>query len=532
MLHLFIKKENFFHMKKDLLLTIDNGTQSIRALIYDLQGNLLAKEQVKFRPPYVSPEPGWAELPPQKYWESLCLACQTLWKTSKIDQSRIAGVALTTQRGTVVIVDKNGKPLRPAILWLDQRKVDPLPAIHPIWSLIFKTLGATSTIEYFVREAEINWIAANEPDIWKTTHKCLLLSGYLVHQLIDKFVDSIGAQVGFIPFDYKSLQWAPSWSWQWKHLPISKQKLPELYPPGQVLGEITREASEATGIPMGLPLVAAAADKACEILGSGGIDPTIGCLSFGTTATINVTHTQYMEHTRLIPPYPSAIPGCYSIEAQISRGFWMVSWFMEEFGHLEKDLSQNSGVQIEKLFDDMIKDIPAGSMGLILQPFWSPGVKFPGPEAKGGVIGFGDVHTRAHLYRSILEGLAYALREGTERIEKKTHIPVEKLRVSGGGSQSDTAMQITADIFGVPAERPHLFETSGLGAAIDAAVGLDFYPDFPTAMKHMTRPGDCFMPIEKNRNIYSQLYESVYKHMYHHLKPLYEKIRKITGYPE
>ena len=111
-------------------------------------------------------------------------------------------------------------------------------------------------------------------------------------------------------------------------------------------------------------------------------------------------------------------------------------------------------------------------MGLMLQPFWSPGLKLPGPEAKGAIIGFGDVHTRAHLYRSILEGLAYALREGKERIEKRTSIPVTKLRVSGGGSQSKSAMQLTADIFGMPTARSHIYETSGLGASIDVAVGL------------------------------------------------------------
>jgi len=519
-------------MAKDLILTIDNGTQSLRALIFDLQGNLLAKEQVKFKPPYFSPEPGWAELEPQKYWDFLCTACQTLWKTSKIDKSRLAGVAVTTQRGTVVNVDKNGKPLRPAIIWLDQRKVEPTPSVHPVWAIIFKALGATNTIDYFLKEAEANWIYANEPEIWKNTHKYLLLSGYIIHQLIDKFVDSIGAQVGFLPFDYKSLNWAPSWSWQWKHLPLKLNMLPDLYPPGQIMGEITHKASEETGIPEGLPLISAAADKACEVLGSGGIDPSIGCLSFGTTATINVTNKKYIEHTRLIPPYPSAVPDCYSIEAQISRGFWMVSWFLEEFGHLEKNKSIKRGVPVEKLFDEMIKDVPAGSMGLILQPYWSPGVKYPGPEAKGGVIGFGDVHTRAHLYRSILEGLAYALREGKERIVKRTRVPIKKLRVSGGGSQSDTAMQITADVFGVRAERPHLYETSGLGAAIDAAVGLNYYSDFSSAIKAMTRPGKTFLPIKKNQDIYNQLYETVYKCMYQHLKPLYERIRKITGYPE
>jgi sugar (pentulose or hexulose) kinase len=131
----------------------------------------------------------------------------------------------------------------------------------------------------------------------------------------------------------------------------------------------------------------------------------------------------------------------------------------------------------------------------MLQPYWSPGLKVPGPEAMGAVIGFTDVHTRAHLYRAILEGLAYGLREGKERLEKRRiGTPITELRISGGGSQSDAAMQLTADIFGLPAIRPHVYETSGLGAAIDAAVGLKLHPDFATAVREMTRPGRIFDP--------------------------------------
>jgi sugar (pentulose or hexulose) kinase len=159
-------------------------------------------------------------------------------------------------------------------------------------------------------------------------------------------------------------------------------------------------------------------------------------------------------------------------------------------------------------------------------------LKNPGPEAKGAIIGFGDVHTRAHFYRSILEGLAYALREGKERIEKRTNIPVTSLRVSGGGSQSRNAMQLTADIFGLPAARPTLYETSGLGASIVAAVGLGLHPNFKTAVKAMTHVGDVFEPDMRNHRLYDQLYRQVYKKMYKRLRPFYQKIREITGYPK
>ena len=228
------------------------------------------------------------------------------------------------------------------------------------------------------------------------------------------------------------------------------------------------------------------------MIGLGGLEPNIGCLSFGTAATINTTHKKYVEVIPLIPPYPSAVPDAYSLEIQIYRGYWMVSWFKQEFGHIEVAQSNESGVAVEALFDESVRDVPPGSNGLMLQPYWSPGLKVPGPEAKGAVIGFGDVHTRAHLYRAILEGLAYALRDGAERTERRSGVKITELRVAGGGSQSDVAMQVTADVFGLPASRPHVYEASGLGAAIDAAVGLGLHPDFSTAIKEMTHPGKTF----------------------------------------
>jgi sugar (pentulose or hexulose) kinase len=283
---------------------------------------------------------------------------------------------------------------------------------------------------------------------------------------------------------------------------------------------------------MDLPLVAAAADKACEVIGAGCLQPHIGCLSYGTTATINTTHEKYVEIIPLIPPYPSAIPGSYSLEMQVYRGFWMINWFKKEFGHREKLIADERGIQVETLFDEFIQDVPSGSMGLVLQPYWSPGLKMPGPEAKGAIIGFGDIHNRAYIYQAILEGLAYALREGKERTEKRSGIPITDIRVSGGGSQSDSAMQITADIFNLPTARSSIYETSGLGAAIDLAVGLGLHPDFETAVREMTRIGRVFQPNPETCELYDGLYRRVYKQMYKRLKPLYDEIREITGYPQ
>ena len=516
---------------KPYLLAIDNGTQSVRALIFDLDGQVVAKSKVPLEA-YFSEHPGWAEQQPDYYWQNLCKACQDLWEMIDFPREAIRAVALTTQRATVVNLDRDGKPLRPAIVWLDQRRVDDLPPMGGVWDKLIKLSGNGETLNYFRSQAECNWLARYQPEIWQNTARYLLLSGYHTFKLTGRYVDSVASQVGYLPFDFKRFAWAGMADWKWQAMPVRRRQLPDLVPPGQPLGRITEQAAKETGIPAGLPLISAGADKACEVIGSGCLTPDIGSLSYGTTATFNTTNPKYVEAIKMVPPYPAAIPDAYNTEIIVQRGYWMVNWFRREFGQREEQQAKARGIEPEQLFDELLKEVPAGSMGLTLQPYWSPGVRQPGPEAKGAIIGFGDVHTRAHIYRAIIEGLAYALREGKERVEARSGVKVKTLKVSGGGSQSDQAMQITADIFGMPAERPHTYETSGLGAAINAAVGVGLYPDHATAIRHMTHKGTVFQPIDSNRRLYDRLYHEVYSKMYDSLSPLYRAIRKITGYPK
>ncbi len=514
----------------DHLLALDHGTQSVRALLFNLQGDLVSKARIEIEP-YNSPQPGWAERDAEDSWQTICAVCRLLWEESPVGPDAVAGITVTTQRATMVCVDESGRPLRPAIVWLDQRRTEGLAPVGGLMGLAFRAVRMSETIRYFQAEAESNWLRLHQPEIWAKTKKYLFLSGFLNHRLTGRFVDSVGSQVGYVPFDYKKLQWASPRDWKWETLGIERDKLPDLHPAGSVLGELVPAAAEKMGLPAGLPVVAAAADKACEVLGSGCLEPWVGCLSYGTTATVNTTHSRYIEPLPFLPPYPAAVPGEHLMEVQIFRGYWMVSWFKREFGLRERQLAADRGIEAEALFDELVDAAPPGSMGLMLQPYWSPGVKMPGLEAKGAVIGFGDVHTRGHLYRSILEGLAYGLREGAERTARRSKVPMTDLRVAGGGSRSNAAMQLTADIFGLPATRPHTYEASGLGAAINVAVALGLHQDFPTAVAEMTRAGQVFEPDPENQRLYDALYHEVYLKMYDRLKPLYRKIQDITGYP-
>lgn len=517
-------------MEKDLLLAIDQGTQSVRAMLYDLAGELVAREQVHIEP-YYARQPGWAEQDCDYFWDHLCRACRGLADRHPDLMGRVAAAALTTQRASVVCLDDKGDPLRPAVIWLDQRRTRSYPKL-PFWlHWPIKLLGQGETMRQFQSKAECNWIAATEPEIWARTRHFVLLSGWLTWRLTGQLRDAVPSQVGYLPFDFKRQQWAGRHDLKWKALRVRREQLPELVPAGQPLGRISASAAADTGLPEGLTLHAAGADKACEVLGAGAMSPETGNLSYGTTATFNTCNPRYVEPITFVPPYPASVPDYYNSEIIVQRGYWMVNWFKREFAQQEVMEAEKQGVAPEALFEELLKQSPAGAMGLTLQPFWNPGVRIPGPEAKGAIIGFGDVHTRAHLYRAIIEGIAYALREGKERLEKRNRCKVELLRVSGGGSQSDEVMQITADIFNLPVERPHTFETSGLGAAINAAVGAGLYPDHTTALAAMTRPGERFQPDPARARLYDRLYRRVYRRLYGRLAPLYRSIRHITGYP-
>ncbi|MBU2704361.1 FGGY-family carbohydrate kinase [Zooshikella marina] len=514
--------------KESFVLAIDCGTQSVRAMVFDKLGTLLAKQQIALHA-YTSPQPGWAEQHPDYFWQQLSTACQQLWQKHPDYQSQISGLALTCQRGSVVFLDKQGMPLRSTILWLDQRRATQLLPLPTYLKCGLGLLGLSSTLTYLQSKAQANWVRQHQPEIWSKTTYVVYLSGYLLYKLTGEWVDSTGAMVGYLPFDYKRLQWAKKGSWRWSLAGVSTQQLSKLYDPGALLGHLSPQAAEVIGLKAGLPVFAAASDKACEVLGAGAFSSEIACLSYGTTATINTTQHQYVEPIRFIPPYPAAIPKAYNTEIMVYRGFWMVSWFKREFGKEEQLRAKELGVPAEKLFDELLAKSPPGAMGLTLQPYWSPALKQP--FGKGAIIGFGDVHTRAHLYRAIVEGLAYALRAGKEQIEARSGITIKSIRVSGGGAQSDAVLQLTADIFNLPVKRPHTIETSGLGAAINAYVGLGVYSSYAEAIAAMTRCDKTFLPHTENVKLYNALYGKVYKKMFGRLRPLYKNIQQITSYP-
>ena len=516
-------------MEKEFVMAIDSGTQSVRAIVYDKQGNELAKAQAP-HDPYFSVNPGWAEQKPEDYWKKLCIVINKVMKSKKFDPKKLGGLGITSQRGNIIPVDKEGTPLRNSIIWLDQRFTENPPPVNTSVKLLFGLIGKSEYINLIQRNSKFTWIYTYEPEIYKKTHKFCQVSSWFVHKLTGEFNDSAAMYVGYWPIESKKFDWFGI-KGVLDAFQIKREHLPKLFKPNEVLGQVNKKAAKETGLPEGLPIVVGAGDKQSESLGAGAITPNIGMISFGTATTLEIVTKKFIESKKVeYFTWCSSLPDAWNLECFIYRGFWMARWFTQELGYREAIEAQKRKVATEVVLDEVIKEVPAGCLGLMLQPYWTPhpSLKF----SKGSIIGFGSAHTRAHIYRAILEGIGYELRRLGELVQKETKVPLTELRVGGGGSKSDVAVQIAADIFNLPTKRMATYETCGMGAAIDAAVATGMFKDFDEAVGAMVKTGQEFLPDEENHKIYNDLFNDVFMKTYDALAPLYKRIGEITGYVE
>lgn len=513
-------------MSDKLALVFDIGTQSTRAFLFDTMGNVVAKYKYDTIP-YHSPKLGFAEKDIDDYWKAIVGASQGLKKIAGDKFDKVIAMSVTSLRCTYAFLDENYKPTRPVITWLDQRLASKEQKFSFVKTKLFQLVGMYRTALKQRRMSPATWMKENQPDIWKKTKYTCLISAYINYKLCGRLCDSTASQASRLPYNYRKETWQSPREFTYTVFNFDREKLVELVKPGDVIGKLSKEASEEMGVPCGLEIIASGSDKGCETLGVGALKPDIASISFGTTASLQITTKHYVEPEKYMPAYNSVIQGRFNPEIQIFRGFWMVTWFKNEFGLAEQLKADELGVSPETVLNMKIQNIPPGSDGLMLQPYWAPGLKIP--EAKGTIVGFNDCHTKAHFYRAIIEGINYALYEALKNLEKRSGQTIKKISVSGGGSQSDIICQITADMFGLPVYRVQTFETSGLGAAMIVFVAKGVFKDYDDCAKNMIHFKDEFKPDKKAHEIYQKLFDGVYKEIYGKLQPLYIKLYDIVN---
>ncbi|MDA3846571.1 MAG: FGGY-family carbohydrate kinase [Vallitaleaceae bacterium] len=373
------------------VLSIDCGTQSLRAIIFDAKGKMLAKSSVSFEP-YYSTKPGFAEQDPYVYWHALCQTTKELKSVNLAIFDNVDVVSVTTQRDTCTCLDRDGEPVRDLISWADERVIAQPRVYSKRNQLALRAVGMFKVANLLSRQCHGHWVEDYEPENWAKTYKYVQLSGFLNHKLTSKFRDGVASQVGHIPFNYKKRIWEKPNSMKGQLFQLGMDRMIDLVETTGILGHVTKKASEETGLKIGLPVVAAGSDKGCETLGVGCNDNSTISISLGSQATVQASSEKYYEVQSFIPPFPGVNPERYNPEIQIYRGYWMISWFKNEFAHREQIQAEKEGVTPEYLLDKELKNIHPGSDGLILQPFWGAGLK--SPEARGSIIGFYDYHKR------------------------------------------------------------------------------------------------------------------------------------------
>ena len=261
-------------MEQSLVLTFDVGTQSARCLLVNESGDFEDKEQQKYKVPYLSKQPGWAEQTPDFYFNIIAEMSKKVIERNADKLDRITAVCLTCIRDTVLCLDKDKRPLRDIILWLDEREADEDGQIPAAKRALFSLVGMGESVDMIYRASTGNWIMQNEPEIWAKTDKYVMLPSYLNYLLTGELKDSVANMIGHVPFDYKNRRWMKPGALTRCVCNVPSEKLCELVPSGEVIGKITKDASEKTGIPMGLPLIATGSDKGCETIGMSVVNQT------------------------------------------------------------------------------------------------------------------------------------------------------------------------------------------------------------------------------------------------------------------
>lgn len=472
------------------IIAIDGGSQSTKVSIFDLNGSVICEDSEKLRPMHLE-NGGVVEHPDDDLWTSLGAAGKRCMAKFPGDVKDIAGIGLCTIRFCRALLKKDGSLAQPVQSWMDLRVSSP-------------------------------WAADNSEVAYITTS-----SGYITNRLTGEFCDTVANYQGQWPMDTDTWQWTEDEA-TLRHFNVTRDMLFRMKMPGEILGFVTKEAAEFTGFPEHLPVVATANDKAVEALGAGICGKNSCLISLGTYIAGMIQGERNIRNCVNFWPNFACIPNQYLYESNgIRRGMWTVSWFANLVGEDYRRAAKSMGMSSEERLDLEAAQVPAGCNGLMtVLDFLAPS---DAPYKKGTMIGFDGRHTRAHIYRSILEGIALTMKTKIDLMCEETGIHLDELVISGGGSYSEVFMQIFADVFGIRTSRNIVNAAAGVGSAICAAVAAGLYPDFLTAADHMVKIRDEFIPNMENHAVYKRMLNDVYTFIPQQTDELYQKSFPIFG---
>ena len=497
-------------MDKAYFLGIDVSTTGAKALLIDDQGIVVSSATTSL--PISMPQPLWSEQDPQDWWKGTLKSIRQALEQARVGGEAVAAIGLTGQMHGLVLLDEGGHVLRPAILWNDQRtgaQCDEIRARLGFERLV--QITGNNALTGFTAP-KILWVQQNEAEIYARARHILLPKDYVRYRLTGQYAMDKADGSGTLLFDLKRRNWSSTVT---EALEIPASWLPPTYEGPQVTGGLSSEAAGLTGLQAGTPVMAGGGDQAAQAVGVGAVEPGIVALTLGTSGVVfATTDAAHIEPQGRLHAFCHALPGTWHFMGVMLSAAGSLQWYRDTLAPQES-------------FDELLApaaEVEAGCEGLYFLPYLT-GERTPHPDplARGAFVGLTVRHTRAHLTRAVLEGVAYGLRDSFELIKTAGKVQVRQVRVSGGGAKSALWRQILADVFDAELVTVNTTEGAAFGAALLAGVGAGAWRDVPEACKAVIRLTGSTQPQAEAVAQYEAYYQN-YDQLYPALKPIFHAL--------
>lgn len=484
-----------------LVIGIDCSTTGSKAVVVDMTGHTVSSGSSPLST--TSPRPGWHEQDASEWWPATDAAVRQALAGVE-DRSRVAAVCIAHQRESFVAVDAHNRPLHPAILWLDGRASEEIEryGTPEVERLCGKPADITPALY------KLAWVSRHHPEWISRAAYVVDTHALLVRQLTGLWATSRSSADPLALIDLSRRDYSPLLL---SVAGVERSQLPELHDAGQVLGRLLPEVTRGWDVADDVVLVAGLGDGQAAGIGADVRDASRAYLNVGTAVLVGTEYAGYAP-SRSYRSLLSVIPGHTTLETFLSSGTYVPTWFRRELGRA-------SGTDaLDPELEAAAADLQPGSGGLLTLPYWNAAqTPYWDPHASGVMLGWRGTHTRAHAYRSLLEGIAQEVRLQLDGLAAATEVEVETIRAMGGGTRSPLFTQILADVLGRPLEICAEPEISALGAAIVAAVGIGAQPSLQVACATMTRVGRTVAPRAGATAVYAEL-RDVHRQLYPQLR--------------
>jgi xylulokinase len=509
-------------MAKTYLIGVDLGTMGTKAAIFDTQGNQVAEAYEESKLYY--PQPGWVEQQPAEIYDSAVNTIRACMQQSDVDPGQVAGIAFDGQMAGLASVGPDWDTPTHYDSWLDTRCGPYISQLKKHEEQIIALSGGPPTISH---GAKILWWMHEQPDIFQRIASFIQPGGYVAGRMAGLKGDEAFIDRTYLTFSCFSDTQAGKWSEELlEPFEVDKNKLPRIVDPWQIIGTISEEAAAATGLRAGTPIAAGCGDQAAGMLGAAMVSPGLVFDVAGTASVFAVCLDRFVtdQANRTLFTAALAVPNLYYAMAFIGGGGLNLRWFRDELAPHEKVEAEAAGQNIYQRFDQMAAGVPAGSNKLLFLPHLSGRVCPSDPNTRGLYIGLNWSHTKADLYRAMLEGVGYEYAYYLDIVHNLLpDLEFRETRVLGGGARSRLWNQIKADILGVPYVNLNRDEFAVLGSAILAGYAVGVFDDLATTAQRFTRATGRIDPNMENHAIY-QPFVKAYIDLFDVTKPVFDSL--------